>query len=357
MIFAFFLSTFGGSPLQGGLERGLRNLGHDVVPFYNGRERDFDTLVIFNQCAHNTSYAYPDFPKYNVPIVFVDSAEYGYFKRLPSIACQYANAFASGSMVHDTKSQHEQTRLRDYLAGRSFPYFLREFSNYVEYPSGYFPIDYPLYHLSTCGEAPTYDHYSNRIQDLFVSWGASHPWRLHLTRLLREYKCNSEIKVIEENGTPRMNQHEYFQKTYNAKCSVSFDGYGSSSFRKTEVLTRSVLLQGPLTIKMYAPLTDGENCIAFNIESDGEEFLSSNICDKLRECLEDTHISFEIYVAGFDHCMTHYTEIATAKYFVDTIESHNSSSPTELDIQCLARVRKHLNSLKSLNPCSTTGME
>ena len=330
MKFAFLLSTFGGSPLQDGLDRGLRALGHDVVSFHNGRDRDYDVLVVFNQSAHNTSYAYPDFPKYEVPVAFVDCAEYGYFRRLPEVVKNYANAFAPGSMTHDTKSRHEQNRLKNYLEGRSFPYFLREFSEKISYPCGYYPIDYPLYYHSTCSDRPDRGDYLRRLDPIFLSWGASHPWRLKITKDLRDASPGSEILVLEENGTPRMEQSTYFNRMVRARCSCSFDGYGSSSFRMTEVLVRTLLLMGPLSIRVREPLTDGVNCVAYSIQSQGEECLSTNIASKLEEVLADPELAFRIYEAGYDHCMTKLTEVATAKYFVETVQNHDWNLPTNL---------------------------
>src|SRR2546428_305584 len=76
--------------------------------------------------------------------------------------------------------------LRGFLEGGSFPYFLREFSKHVEFPERYHPIDYPLYHLSHCPSAPDREQYlMNRHLDLYLAWGASHPWRNHISEHLR----------------------------------------------------------------------------------------------------------------------------------------------------------------------------
>lgn len=326
MRIAFLLSTKGGSPLVVGLENGLRQLGHDVVSYQHGQS--YDLVLIFNQCAHVTTYSYPEFPE-NSRIAFVDCAEYGYFKRLPSVINQYAHAFSEGSMTHDTKNHAEQTRLRDFLKGKSYPYFLREFSKYVDYPSNFHPIDYPLYHYSVCPILPNREEYLARELDLFMSWGASHPWRLNLTGALRACQCNSEIFVLEENGTPRMPQQRYFNRTRAAKTSVSFDGYGSSSFRLTEVLVRCLLLQGPLSIVTNAPLVDGVHCIEYSVENDQEQFLGTNICDKLKEALSDPERSYRIHESGYQHCTEHYTEKATAQYVLNTIEKHDWTVTTQ----------------------------
>jgi hypothetical protein len=222
--------------------------------------------------------------------------------------------------------------LQSFLEGKSFPYFLREFSKYVIYPIGYHPIDYPLYHYSECPVLPNREEYLSRQLDLFCSWGASHPWRLNLTGAMRSCPIKSEILVLEENGTPRMPQKEYFERTRAARTSVSFDGYGSSSFRLTEVLVRCLLLVGPLAIVRHAPLVNGVHCVEYSIETDGETFLNTDICTRLRAALDDPEGSYRMHEAGYHHCMAHYTERATAQYVLDTIEKHDWSTPTNLKI-------------------------
>ncbi len=339
MRIGFFLSNKGGSPLVVGLERGLTALGHSVEP-YRGLV-EYDLVLVFNQCAHTTDYSYPLFPPPRQKIAFVDSGEYGYFSRLPEIVSAYSHAFADGAMTHDTKNRREQERLKEYLTGKSFPYFLREFSKYLVYPPAYHPIDYPLYALSICHQAPNREEYLGRSKDLFMSWGASHPWRWDLTKRLRSCLARSEILVIEENGTPRMPQFEYFSRTRAAKCSVSFDGYGSGSFRMTEVLVRCLLLQGPLSIRTRAPLVNGVTCIEYGIANDGMTFLGTDICDKLREALMDAEGSYRIHEAGYYHCMEHLTEKATAKYLVETVEAHDWNKATSLTLDSASEVSGH----------------
>lgn len=328
MRIGFLTSNQGGSPLVVGLERGLQQLGHEVVNYR--KDHSVELVLLFNQCSHTTEYSYPDFPE-NVKFAFVDCAEYGYFKRLPETIGQYAHAFTAGSMAHDTKNHVEQTRLKDFLTGKSYPYFLREFSKYVAYPGNYHPIDYPLYHYSECPILPNREEYLSRKLDLFCSWGASHPWRMNLTGAMRSCSMNSEILVLEENGTPRMPQAQYFERTRAAKMSVSFDGYGSSSFRLTEVLVRCLLLVGPLSIVRYAPLVDGVHCVEYHIENEGEQFLYTDICNKLHDALSDPERSYTIHEAGYRHCMEYYTEKATAQYVLDTIDRHDWRNPTNIE--------------------------
>lgn len=333
MKIALYLSTLGGSPLQVGLYRGLQELGHEVSHFNPGN--GYDLVLVFNQTAHCREYIYPSFPDDSMPIAFIDCAEYGCFRRLRGVIRQYANAFAPGSMAHDTKNCGEQEKLKRFLEGRSFPYFLREHSKFVEFPAEYHPIDYPLYAGSACWDRPNREEYLRRDLDLFVSWGASHPWRMHITDALRGCHVKAEIRVLNDQAgeqVPRMPQAEYFERTRSARCSVSFDGYGSGSFRMTEVLVRTLLLQGPLSIRTHGPLVDGETCVAYSVDSDGEEFLGTDVCQKLRGVIDDPERSFGIYERGYDHCMSHLTERATAQHVLDMVATHDWSRPTELDL-------------------------
>jgi len=327
MKIGIFLSSLGGSPLQAGLERGFVQLGHELVD----GGKPCDLLVVFNQTAHDPSYCYPGFPDHTGPMAFIDCAEYGYFRRLPGIVGHYWNAFAAGSMVHDTKNVVQQTRLKNWLEGRSFPYFIREFSKHVVFPINYHPIDYPLYYHSECHQKPDREEYLKRELDLFVSWGASHPWRMQITQALRDCHTRCEILVLEENGTPRMRQRDFFQRTRAAKCSVSFDGYGSSSFRLHEVLVRCLLLAGPMSIDRYAPLVDGVHFMEYAVDAVGEGFVGTNVCKVLRQALADPEGSFRMYDAGYRHCMEHYTEKATAEYVLRTVEAHDWTKVTPLD--------------------------
>lgn len=330
MKIAIWLSSKGGSPLQVGLERGLRQLGHHVSYYQHGQ--GYDLVLILNQVAHTTDYVYPAFPPANIPIAFVDAAEMGYMRRGPEIIRNYANFCSPGSMTHDTKNPIEQRKLRTFLEGRSFPYFIREFSKWIEWPRAYHMVDYPIYALSECHQRPERDEYLRRPDDIFVSWGASHPFRLPITEALRAAKVKGEIHVLEQNGAVRLPQKYYFDRTRGAKCSVSADGYGSSSFRLTEVLVRCLLLQGPLQIHMRAPLVDRETCREYRIVSNGMEFISTDIGDVLREALADPVGSYEIYARGYDHCVTHYTEKAVSRYVLDVVSKHDWSKPTQLDI-------------------------
>jgi hypothetical protein len=327
---AFFLSSTGGSPLQVGLDRGLVSLGHQVEPWRS--DGGYDLIVAFSQSAH-CPYVYPEPPSCQTPLVFVDSSEYGWNTRFTTEQRRsFCNFFAAASLKHDTKVEVETLRLKRYLEGRSFPYFLREFYSDLTFPSCYHPIDYPLYAHSLCPARPSLDDYVRRQEDLFLSWGISHPWRRNLTDLLRAAPVRSTVLALEENGTPRMPQAEMFARTHSARCSASFDGYGSSSFRLTEVIVRTLLLKGPLCIKLREDLTDGLNCVEYQVTGDGDTFVSSNIVERMLWALEDPERGFRIYEAGYHHCMSRWTETATAQYLLDTVARHDYSQPTQLDL-------------------------
>lgn len=329
MRIGFWHSNYGGSPLMGGLQRGFESLGHHVESSHHCGEYDF--LIVWNQIAHNPEYVYPEWPQRMCPIAFIDGAEYGYHRRHPWVIKDYANAFSHGSIAHDTKSIEQQARLKRLIEGRSFPYFVREKSKFIEWPASYHGIDYPLYHLSADHTPPNREEYLSRTKPFWQSWGASHPWRWGITHALRD--AGYECLVLEENGHPRLPQlTEYFPKMRSARACCSFDGYGSSSFRRTEVLCRTVLLQGPLTVDFPFPTVDGETCVDFGVESDGENFVSTDIVAKLERILADPEWAFGIYERGFDHVHNHLSERALAEYVLGVVERHDYSQVTPLDL-------------------------
>lgn len=318
------ISTLGGSPLVDGLMRGCRSLGHTAEWYSAGK--GFDLVLVFNQCAHDTSYQYANLPG-GVPIAFIDSAEYGYFKRLPEVAHQYQNTFSAGALAHDTKNRDQQLKLKQFLEGRSFPYFIREYLDFLSWPEGYHPIDYPLYYASA---APlgNREEYLRRPKSIFVCWGGNHPWRFPLTELMRMVD-GSDITIV---GGHRIPQDECFEKTSQAKCSVTFDGYGSGSFRMMEVLCRTLLIRGKNAMRRHRDLVDGETCLEFVVRPQGEHYGGSNILEKIREALADPERSWSIHEAGYHHCMANYTEMETARYVLETIERHDWNKPTLLDL-------------------------
>lgn len=330
---AFLLSNCGGSPLTIGLERGLRELGHEVIEYAPGIGADL--ILIFNQSAHTQSYVYPALPPADdrTPFAFIDTAEYGWTKRVKEPASNYWNTFAPGSMEHDTKNVEQQTILRGFLEGRSFPYFIREFLNAWDYPDAYHPIDYPLYGPSTNHRQPNREEYLRRTVDVACLWGWSNPWRVNLTAELEQHlDARKDIYVIERDG-PRLPQFGgggYFDRLSAAWCSISFDGYGSGSFRMTEVLVRTLLMQGSLGIRTHAPLMHGDTCWAYCVWVDGEHYVRSNLVEEIRNALADPEAAFRIYERGYHHCMNHLTERATAAYVLSVVEAHDWTRPTAI---------------------------
>lgn len=330
MRIASLLSSHGGSILQLGLERGLKKLGHVVEPYHHNISCDL--ILVFNQSAHTTEYAYPEFPSESdrTPIAFIDAAEYGWTKRVHEPPERYWNTFASGSMEHPTKNLSEQERLRRFLEGRSFPYFLREFMTSWSFPPSYHPIDYPLHEGALPGKRPNRKEYLSRHMQVACLWGLSNPWRVNLTAELEASPFRKDIYVIERDG-PRLNQwggNGYFARIEAARCSISFDGYGSGSFRVTEVLCRTLLIQGLMSIRTREPVIHGDTCVAYALRTDGPNYLGSDLIEKIGTALSDPEWCYRVYERGYHHCMTHLTEKATAEYVLRVVDGHDWNQPT-----------------------------
>lgn len=333
MRIAFLLSNYGGSPLTIGLSRGLQELGHNVHEYRRGE--GYDLILLFNQSAHTIHYAYPELPPADdkTPLAFIDTAEYGWTKRVKEPLGDYWNAFAPGSVTHDTKSAEQQATLKAFLEGRSFPYFIREFWNAYEFPANYHAIDYPLYGPSTNYRLPNRAEYMRRTVDVACLWGLSNPWRVNLTAELEAApNLLKDVYVIERDGPrlPQFGPGGYFPRLEAARGSISFDGYGSGSFRMTEVLVRTLLMQGPLGIKTHAPLMHGETCWAYCVWVDGEHYVRSNLVEQIGQALSDPERAFRIHERGYHHCMSQLTERATAKYVLDVVQAHDWSKPTAI---------------------------
>lgn len=331
MNIGFWISTKGGSPLVDGLLRGLAQLGHQCRIWNAGDS--YDLILMFNQVSHDVDYSYPQFPDdATAALAFIDTAEYGRESRAGASFIAYTNAFAPGSMIHPSKRSTEQRRLREFLDGRSFPYFLREMRAHTQYPDAYHPIDYPLHANSGCPHAPDRDEYLRRPQDVFLSWGLSHPWRAPLSEVIRSLPIRGAVVVVDVNGVPRMRQHDYFASMRNAKSTVSFDGYGSSSFRVHESLVRCLLFLGPLSIRQRQPLLDGVHCMHYHANGEGDTMQWTNLGEKIMATLADPDRCFALYEAGYHHCMQHYTEVATARYVLSVVSQHDWSLPTPLSL-------------------------
>lgn len=318
-----------------------------VEPYRRGQ--GYDLVIVGQQVAHNPAYEFPAcFPSEGIPIAFVDSSEAGYFTRLPDRAREFAFSFTPTVMHQSTKNYHEQVRLKSFLEGRSYPYFLREMSKYVKYPPMFHAIDYPLYHLSACDMRPDREEYLRRDLDLFSAWGESHPFRVYLGQAMRDTHVRSEITVIDrgkivskdpdtgmcydaEGQVCFIEQAAYFNRMRAAKCSVSYDGYGSSSFRLHEIMVRTVPVVGPLSIVMREPLIEGVHCRYYDVDHYGEVYNGTNLAQVIRDVVENPEGSFELYRAAYDHCMQYWTERATAEYLIRVVEEHDYSKPTSLD--------------------------
>lgn len=335
MKIALFLAIDkGGSPLENGLRRVLPTLGHETEEYIHSRS--YDLILVFNNCSHTCDYKYPEFPTCNTPIAFIDTGEYGWKSRLPDKVKRYANAFSEGSVSHEFKDTYQQERLRQFLEGKSFPYFLREHFKAIEYPSCYHPIDYPLYNLSADVPPPDRDEYLKRQLDVYVSWRtSSHAWRDPITREIASAGVNSEILLIDDHlQVKAIPQAEYFAKMWRAKILPCFDGFGSGSFRMMEALVRAPLLMAPLAIRTREPLIEGETCMMFDVKSQGKHFESTNIAPVLMDVLEYyPEYRWKVYSQGYEHCMRKYTETAVAQYILDTVEAHDWNAITPLNIQ------------------------
>lgn len=344
-------SSQGGSPLQDCIQRCLEKMGHKAEP-YAGPNAEYDLVFIFNQTAHRKDYEYPDFPKDSTPIAFVDTAEYGWWTHTDRQLAMYANAFTPDALQASTKNQFQQERLKRFLEGKSFPYFLHEMGLKNEYPSSYHPIDYPLYHHSVCKKEPNRDEYLRREQEIYVSWGASHPWRVNLSedirKGMRENGIKGELRILEEmqpdgTRTRRLPQMECFAKTEQALCSVSYDGFGVSAFRMVEVACRTALLMAPLPIRMREPLLNGVSCIHYNVRGDiiesdtpgaagSHTYLGSNIARTIQRVTINKEWAFGIYQRGYWHTMEKLSEEATVRYMLETAYAHNYNEPTPVDL-------------------------
>jgi len=331
MRIGLYLSSLGGSPLEVGLRRGLQELGHEVGDHVE--HDNYDIVLAFNQSSHIKTYEFRPFPTNYERLAFIDTAEYGRFSRLPDVVHKFWNGFAEGSISHDTKNMDEQVKLHGMMKGRSFPYFIREYMKQLSYPSTYHPIDYPLYAHSKCNIAPNRFNFKHRSKDLYISWGVSHPLRRDISESLHNFSGGKVIRLVNDPGVPRLPHPEYFKNLENSICSISFDGYGSGSFRTTECLVRCLLFVGPSGMQTRMPLIDGETCISYDVvaDGDGDHFISTDILERMNETLKDKDRCFDIYENGFHHCMNHYTEKATSQYVLDVIDKHDYSVPTPID--------------------------
>lgn len=316
-----------GAIIHGALRQGLEALGHACTDWRPGVFADLVLLVnVSNHGAHYTYGQLPEHPR----LAFVDTAEYGWDTHGDS---RYANAFNTASLKHVEKNELEQRRLLRHLGGRSFPYFLREMQLSVRYPSCYHPIDYPM--LAPLGPPPDLAQFKARPYDVLVSWGESHHWRVGLNSVLRALRDQDSTALRLALYDHRVPPDVYWDSLYRqTKSTLSFDGYGSGSFRVTEALSRCLLVQGPLQIQQHQPLLDGQTCVYFKATGCQSGPLEwTNLAEVLTETLADVPRCFDIYQRGYQHLIDHFTVDRWAQYVLDVCERHDWRLPTRLDLE------------------------
>lgn len=309
--------------VPGGLTRGLSELGHQTYHFNPGDSYDY--VFLFNVSAHIQYWDWIGLEQLNgYKFCFIDMAEYGWWTHYDYYKDKYYSAFAPLAI----KAKHlNQVKLLEFLRGKSYPYFLREMYKGVEYHKNYHPIDYPLYFYSVSKKQPiSFEEFKNRHWDIFVAWGHNHQTRVGISEKIRAiggYKthvlCNSDAKIP---------QFEYFSHLENAKLSISYDGYGSGSFRETEVLCRCVLFRNEQCVIRPYPLTDGVNFIEYKTDEIlGDDkypiYKNTNVDELMREGLKKPEELYQIYVNGYKHCMDYYTERAVANRILGILSKHD----------------------------------
>ena len=306
------------------LQYGLNELGHEVNARYDhGSNPDY--VFIFNVSSHGKDYTYGELP--NHPrLVFVDSAEYGFFTHGSP---KYANAFSTMSLRHSCKNFHEQRRLMFHLAGKSFPYFLREMAGPVAYPGCYHPIDYP--NAVPIPPVCSATSFINRKIDVVIGWTFSHPWREDLTRKVREAHEAGRIKALIIDQ--RLPKNEYLARLQLGISTVSFDGFGHSSFRVTEALSRCLLVNYTPPVHQRIAPADKVTCRTYEVESAGGDQVNTDLVSVIEHAVKHKEESYEIYRRGHELLSTQLTTKAWAQYVLDRCAAHDWSVPTRLDME------------------------
>lgn len=323
-----FHGASSGSIISGALTQGLTQLGHTVSAYRSGGT--FDYVFLVNVSNHGQNYTYgqlPDHPR----LVFVDTAEYG---PLTHDDPKYAYAFSSGSLAHKEKNQAEQLRLQRHLTGRSFPYFLRELQLKVSYPDSYHPIDYPM--LAPFAPPQDWQVFKSRPYDFLCVWGLSHPWRSELDRRITLHR-DSQTSLKFRLGARTLDFFAYMNEMERSVSTVSFDGYGSGSFRVTEALTRCVLFIGPLHIRQRLNFVDGVNCVQYRVVGRDGRFVETDLLEVAEMTLADRRRCFDIYQAGRKLAADTTCE-AWSRYVLDVCARHDWNKPTSVDFDpCCVR--------------------
>ncbi len=151
--------THGGGIMEGSLIRGFNELGIQLYKY--SPTESYDVVLIFNVATHNVQYSFDGIEEIDGHFAFIDTAEYGWWTHYRYYAKFYHSAFAPSAIKSRYTPAHLQ--LINFLRGKSFPYFLREYYDNVNYGKNYHPIDYPLYYLSVPKEGiDTFENFKSR---------------------------------------------------------------------------------------------------------------------------------------------------------------------------------------------------
>ncbi len=327
------------NPLFTRLILGLREMGHRCDKYEPGTRYDY--VFICNVAGPYSTKStwelkYPYLDTIQDKIVFIDPAEYGWWTHDKIYATEYYNAFAPLSIVAKGTAEG-QLELLSFLRGKSFPYFVREKYKNILYPNQYYPIDYPLIvNPIVPNKKPNKDEYMKRTHDVYVRWGGSHIFR---PRIIEKIKTITGFKIDVEHK--KINPIEYYHNTQDARISVVSDGYGSGSFRETEVLINCLLFMKEQCIEKHHPLTNGVNFVEFKVDyemsaggtfSKGSQlYKDCNIAELLQEYMSDWDKCYSVYASGFHHCVKYYSISEFAKYVFEGISKHNYLEPTPIE--------------------------
>lgn len=308
--------------MLGGITRGLTELGHQVVPWTLGVSCDH--VLVFNVSSHINHYNWDDIEQLEgCKFAFIDTAEYGWWTHYDYHKDMYYSAFAPLAIK---AKPPVQLKLLEFLKGKSYPYFLREMYKGFDYPENYHPIDYPLYYHSRSDIQPTtFEEYKNRNWDVYIAWGHSHQTRVHITEMIK--KLPFKIFAFCDSNA-KLNQFEYFKGLQNAKISVSYDGYGSGSFRETEVLSRCVLFRNVQCVRRPNPLTNGVNFVEYTVEEKlGDDkypiYVNTDVGELITQHLSNLENLYNIYREGYKHCTEWLSEKGMAQYILETTQKHD----------------------------------
>jgi len=320
-------TPYSGNPLVDELIYGLHCIDIPVSLCTPSNIDSFEYVIIFNVVWHANKdtmiydWDILDYINQHQKIVFIDNAEYGWNTRNKDKLEKYANIYSPEAIKYRPPYQQ---KLRNFLNDKTYPYFIREYSKYINYCGNYFPIDYVI-HPSTINILPSspvsFEEFNMRDYDIICIWGNSHPFRNNITEELNKINCK---KIISFN---KINQSMYYSMLSTCKLCVSFDGCGSSSFREYEIPTHTSLFMNNLSIEQYMPFVNEESCIKYNVYNSvnqtEESPDSTDIKDKIEYYLNNIGKLYEIYVNGLIHVSKYKTPISLANYVINTINAFN----------------------------------